>query len=173
MLSTIADNFEQCLWTIFLASLMGISMIHASLEELRKKINEEESRKNTTVPDISETKFVNVIRRALTYSGWRKSLLERNMKIHCLAAPSVVLTGLLIGISPGRWILTLIIIGEIIAGESINTVIEDIADRTTRKEDIKIKISKDIAAGAVLVQALVAIHIARSFFLPKIIVALS
>lgn len=145
---------------IIWAALIGISMIRISIRELQKKTK-------------SEITLEAIVRRALTYSGWRKSLLERNMKIHCLAAPSVILTGLLIGISSGPWILTLIIIGEIITGESINTVIEDITDRTTRKEDEKIKTSKDIAAGAVLVQALVAIYMARSFFLPKIIIALS
>lgn len=166
------SNFEKCLGMIIWGALIGISMIRISIRELQKKMKEEKALGNVSIPEESEATFANIVKTALTYSGWRKSLLERNMKIHCLAAPSVILAGLLIGINFGQWILTLIIIGEIIAGESMNTVIEDIADRTTRKEDEKIKISKDIAAGAVLLQAFIALYIAYSFFLPKVLIAL-
>lgn len=127
---------------------------------------------NSSVPEISEAALTNIVKTALTYSGWRRSFSERNMKIHCSAALSVISTGLLIEISLSQWLLALTIICEIIAGESVNTAIEDIADRTTQEEDEKIKISKDIAAGAVLLQAFVAIYIAHAIFLPKIIMAL-
>lgn len=165
-------NFERCLGIVIWAALISISMIHTSIKELRVKINEEKVTGNTLIPKESEVTFKNIAGKALTYSGWRKSLHERNMKIHCLAALSVIFAGLLIEINPNQWILTLIIISEIITEESINTEIEDIADRTTRKKDARIKKAKDIAAGAVLLQTLVALYIAYSFFLPKIIMAL-
>jgi diacylglycerol kinase len=171
-LSTTTDNFERCLWTTVLASSIGISMIRISLAELRKKIDEESIYSDGIIPNEIEASLPNVLSKALTYAGWRKSLRERNMKIDSLAAPIVILAGLALGIGSGAWILTLLIIGEIIGGESINTVLEDIADRTTRREDLKIKVSKDLAAGAVLIQAFAALCIAHSFFLPKIMALL-
>jgi len=72
-----------------------------------------------------------------------------------------VLVGLsfsLLGIATGRWITAmanLILMGIVISLEMINTVVETLCDLVHPDYHPKVKIIKDMAAGAVLIVALV------------------
>lgn len=94
---------------------------------------------------------------------------ERNMKIHFGMMILVIIAGFLFQINRYEWIACLFCFGLVISLELVNTAIEETANTIDKKYDASIKIIKDIAAGAVLVAAIIAAIIGLLIFLPKIL----
>jgi diacylglycerol kinase (ATP) len=94
---------------------------------------------------------------------------ERNARIHLFVACCVIIAGSCFHLSGMEWALVAIVIGGVFAAEIINTSIETLADVVSPSYHKQIKAVKDLAAGAVLVMAIVAIVIGLLIFLPKII----
>lgn len=93
---------------------------------------------------------------------------ERNAKIHLLATVIVISAGIYFALSSVEWALILLAIGLVFAVEGINTAIEHIADYICPEKDQRIGKIKDIAAGSVLITAIIALGIAILIFFPKI-----
>lgn len=91
---------------------------------------------------------------------------ERNMKIHIAVSVFVIALGIHVGLSAVHWAFVVIAIGLVMVAETVNTAIEKICDLISIKHNQKIKEVKDIAAGAVLIAAIVAVLIACCVFLP-------
>ncbi|MEK6795290.1 MAG: diacylglycerol kinase family protein [Spirochaetota bacterium] len=81
---------------------------------------------------------------------------ERNVRIHCGIAVLAVILGFVLGISLIEWALIIFAIGLVLSAELINTAVEHLADRVSRKHDLMIAKAKDTAAGGVLIAALAA-----------------
>ena len=94
---------------------------------------------------------------------------ERNMKIHASFVILVSLAGLLLKISLVEWLCCLFCFALVISMELMNTAIENFVDFVEPKYNEKVGKVKDIAAGAVLINALFSIIIGLIIFLPKII----
>ncbi|WP_461812125.1 diacylglycerol kinase family protein [Faecalimonas sp.] len=94
---------------------------------------------------------------------------ERNMKIHCLAMLCVVVLGFLVKISMLEWCLCLILFGLILSLELVNTAIEAVVDLVTEERKPLAKLSKDVAAGAVLIASIMAAGVGIIIFFPKIL----
>ena len=94
---------------------------------------------------------------------------ERNFRIHSLAAACVLLLGLILNINSGQWLAIALCIGLVMAAELFNTAIERLADILCPEYDPAIGIVKDIAAGAVLVAAAIALAVGTIIFIPAII----
>ena len=94
---------------------------------------------------------------------------ERNMKIHFTIMILVVLLGIILNISMWEWITCFILFGLVISLEMVNTAIEIVVDMVSPEYNLKAGHVKDIAAGAVLVNAIVAFIVGLLIFLPKII----
>lgn len=94
---------------------------------------------------------------------------ERNMKIHCLAMLCVVVLGFWVKISVMEWCLCLILFGLILSLELVNTAIEAVVDLVTEERKPLAKLSKDVAAGAVLIAAIMAAGVGIIIFVPKIL----
>lgn len=94
---------------------------------------------------------------------------ERNMKIHFTMMILVVLFGIILNISMWEWITCFILFGLVISLEMVNTAIEIVVDLVSPTFNERAGRAKDIAAGAVLVNAIVAFIIGLIIFLPKII----
>lgn len=94
---------------------------------------------------------------------------ERNMKIHFTMMFLVIIAGMLFNISMWEWITCFILFGLVISLEMVNTAIEIVVDIVSPKYDIRAGRAKDIAAGAVLVNAIVAAIVGLLIFLPKVI----
>lgn len=94
---------------------------------------------------------------------------ERNMKIHFGMMIMVIIAGFLFQINRYEWFACLFCFGLVISLELVNTAIEETANTIDKKYDASIKIIKDIAAGAVLVAAIIAAIIGLLIFLPKIL----
>lgn len=98
--------------------------------------------------------------------------MERNMKIHVCFTIAVIIAGFVFKIDLQQWMICLLCIGIVISLEMVNTAIEQIANTIDKKYDDKIKIIKDVAAGAVLVSAIISAIIGLMIFLPKLLALL-
>ena len=94
---------------------------------------------------------------------------EPNMKIHVVVAILVVIMAFILKVSIIEWIILVLLIGAVLAAETINTTIENLVDMYTKEYDEKAKIVKDTAAGTVLILAITSSIIGLIIFIPKII----
>jgi len=104
------------------------------------------------------------------FEGLKKFFLsEHNTWIHSLAAILVIIISFLLKISWSDWIGVLFAIGLVLSAEAFNTCMEKMMDRLLPQEDETVKYVKDLAAGAVLITAVIAALIGLIIFIPKII----
>lgn len=94
---------------------------------------------------------------------------ERNMKIHYLAAVIVICCGFYFPITKIEWIVLLIVIGIVMSLEMVNTAVEKTVDLATADIHPFAKVAKDVAAGAVLLFAIIAVIIGAIIFLPYVV----
>ena len=94
---------------------------------------------------------------------------EHNAWIHLLATVVAVTTGFLLSIQPMEWVAIVFAIGLVWVTEMLNTCLERTMDLISLEKNEKIKIVKDIAAGAVLIASIIALVIAFFVFLPYLI----
>ena len=93
----------------------------------------------------------------------------RNMRIHGITALLVIAAGLWFGITRSEWLVILIFIAVVWSLEMINTAIEDLANVVRDTNHLNYEATKkarDLAAGAVLVTAIIAAISAVIIFLP-------
>ncbi|MBR4638498.1 MAG: diacylglycerol kinase family protein [Bacteroidales bacterium] len=94
---------------------------------------------------------------------------EHNSRIHLFATVCVIVAGVLLKLSILEWVAVAFAVGLVFSGEIFNSAIEDLADVVCLERDERIKKVKDLAAAAVLVNALTAAVIGLLVFVPKII----
>ena len=86
-------------------------------------------------------------------------LNENNMKYHILAAIIVVMLGIWLKFNSIEWIIIVFCIGLVWAAEIFNTAIEKLVDLVSPEQNPNAGLVKDIASGAVLVTAMMALVI--------------
>ena len=74
---------------------------------------------------------------------------EDSIKVQSLFFLLFILLGYYFEITKNEWIIHIILIGFILTAEALNTVAEKICDFINPKYDDRIKLIKDISAGAV------------------------
>lgn len=117
---------------------------------------------------MKNKKLINSFKYA--FKGIGSSLKsERNMKIHFAMMVLVIIAGIFLNISIWEWITCFILFGLVISLEMVNTAIEIVVDMVSPEYNLKAGHVKDIAAGAVLVNAIAAFIVGLLIFLPKII----
>jgi diacylglycerol kinase len=84
---------------------------------------------------------------------------QRHMQIHVIAAVIVIALGSFLSLEAIDWCLLAIAIGMVVSAELVNTAIEQAVDLASPERHPLAKSAKDVAAGAVLAAALVAIAI--------------
>ena len=92
---------------------------------------------------------------------------EPNMKIHIFVAMLVILCGFVFKINITEWILCLLCIGLVFSAEMLNTAIENVVDLASPEHHELAGKAKDIAAGAVLICAIISVVIGLLIFVPK------
>ncbi|MBP6731317.1 MAG: diacylglycerol kinase family protein [Chitinophagales bacterium] len=97
---------------------------------------------------------------------------QQNMRIHAVAVLVVTVVGLFLGLTAVEWSLIALSIGGVMAAEMMNTAIEALVDLVSPQFDERAGKIKDIAAGAVLLTAIVAAVVAVYIFGNKIFNAL-
>lgn len=91
---------------------------------------------------------------------------EPNMRIHVVAGVVAAIFGLLLHIDATDWRWLILAIGLVLAAEAMNTAVEQACNAVSRTHNPSIKAAKDVAAGAVLITAVVAALIGASVFSP-------
>ncbi len=113
-------------------------------------------------------KLIQSFRYALT--GVRTCFAEeRNFKIHTFAAIFVIGAGLFFRLSVSQIAVVLLSIALVMGAEIFNTAIENILDLVCHEYNEKVKKTKDIAAGAVLICAIIAAVIGVMIYLPPLL----
>jgi diacylglycerol kinase (ATP) len=92
---------------------------------------------------------------------------EANMKIHITIAVLVIICGFVFSISLTEWMFCLLCIGLVFGAEMMNTAIENVVDLASPKLHPLAGRAKDIAAGAVLICAIISVIIGLLIFVPK------
>lgn len=93
---------------------------------------------------------------------------QRNAKIQIVVGITAITLGFIVSISLYQWLLVLFCIGLVISLEMINSAIEVFCDMVTTDFHPKIKIIKDVAAGAVLFASLASLVIGLIIFIPAL-----
>ena len=94
---------------------------------------------------------------------------ERNGKIQTVFGITAIVLGFTVSLSSFQWLLVLFCIGLVISLEMINSAIEKYCDLVTTDFHPRIKVIKDVAAGAVLVASLMSLVIGLIIFIPALV----
>ena len=86
------------------------------------------------------------------------------MRIHMAAALYVLIFARFFAFSRAEYAVLLLTIGGVFSAETFNTSLELLANRVSKKKDPFIRASKDSAAGAVLILAVIAVFIGLFLF---------
>ena len=79
------------------------------------------------------------------------------MRIHLSVAVAVIALGIYLGLNWTQWAVLALTIGAVMIAEMFNTVAEAALDAATPYYHPLVKVAKDVAAGAVLLTALIAV----------------
>lgn len=93
---------------------------------------------------------------------------EANFQIHIAAAAAAIFLGFYLGISRTEWCLVLLCFAAVLSAEALNSAVEKLTDLVSPGRRPEAGAVKDIAAGAVLLSAVMAAVIGGLIFFPKI-----
>jgi diacylglycerol kinase (ATP) len=93
---------------------------------------------------------------------------ELNMRIHLVVAVLVIISGVAFMISLTEWFLCLLCFGLVISMEMMNTAIEKLVDLVSPNHHPIAGKVKDVAAGAVLICAIISAIVGLLIFGPKV-----
>lgn len=94
---------------------------------------------------------------------------EQNLLVHTIAAILVLVLGILLKLSYLEFAIVFLVIGLVITAEMVNTSIEYAIDMAMPSIHPLAKVAKDVASGAVLFSAIIAIIVGCFIYIPKII----
>ena len=92
---------------------------------------------------------------------------EKHLRFHIVAALFVIVGAWLTGFSLLEWAIICLVIFGVLALELVNAAIERTVDLVTEEWQPLAKQAKDLAAGAVLVYAVLSLIIGALLFFPK------
>jgi diacylglycerol kinase len=90
---------------------------------------------------------------------WYALRTQRNMPVHTTIALIVIIAGILLHLSPVEFALIFVAITGVFIAEMFNTVMELCIDLASPQYHDLAKIAKDVAAGAVLANAILSVII--------------
>jgi diacylglycerol kinase len=88
---------------------------------------------------------------------WYALYTQPNMRIHLSVAVAVIALGVYLSLDWTQWAVLTLTIGAVLVAEMFNTVAEAALDAATPYYHPLVKVAKDVAAGAVLLTALIAV----------------
>lgn len=99
---------------------------------------------------------------------WHVLRHEHNFRIHIIAALTVMVAGFYFDITRAEWLIIILCITGVMAGEIFNTAIERLADIVHPERHPQIGLIKDMAAAAVWILAAGAAITGLIIFIPYI-----
>ncbi|HEX8597227.1 MAG TPA: diacylglycerol kinase family protein [Chloroflexia bacterium] len=97
---------------------------------------------------------------------------QRNFRIHIAIALVMALVGWLLGLTLTEWAVLGVMVIVVLAAEMTNTMVEALVDLVSPGYHPLAKVSKDVAAGVVLLTAIGAVVVGLLVFGPKLLAAL-
>jgi diacylglycerol kinase len=124
---------------------------------------------------LKEKKRFSIVDRIKSSThAWRGIVIlfksSHNAVGHIFFGLLAIYLGFILHISSTEWILLILTIGLVIIAEAINTAIEIDIDLTSPDYHPYARDTKDVAAGAVAISAVIACIVGMIIFLPKILV---
>ena len=113
--------------------------------------------------------------RSFQHAGvgiWTMLRSQHNAWIHAVASVLVCVTGCWARLSPSEWCVVVLAIVAVWTAEALNTAFEFLADVASPEFHPLVKMSKDVAAGAVLISAIGAVIISAIVFGPRLLACL-
>jgi len=99
------------------------------------------------------------------FNGLKVLLLTQpHAKLHALASIAVLILGKIFHLRRWEWVAILVCIGMVWMAEALNTAIEFLADEVSLEKRDRIGKAKDVAAGGVLITALISVAVAVLVF---------
>src|SRR5262249_29341987 len=108
---------------------------------------------------------------SFVYAGrglWHALRTQRNMRVHVGLALLAVALGVALSISPVEFAMVFVAITGVLLAEMFNTIAEACVDLATQDYHPLARTAKDVAAGAVLLSAILAVVIALFVYLPHL-----
>ncbi len=93
---------------------------------------------------------------------------QHNAWVHLCATIVAVFLGFYLNISSMEWIAIIFAIGFVLVAETFNTAMEIDIDLTSPTYHPYARDTKDVAAGAVLISAIIAVIVGILIFVPKL-----
>lgn len=121
---------------------------------------------------MSKFKQQNIARTFLNAQKGMRLVLksESNIRFHILAAVFILLAGIILDFSATKLCVLLLTISAVICSEMLNSAVEFTLDAVFHNKYSKlVGMAKDIAAGAVLFNSVIAVIIGGILFIPPII----
>ena len=97
---------------------------------------------------------------------------QRNFRIHIALAVVMALAGWLLGLGITEWAVFGVMVTVVLAAEMTNTMVEALVDLVSPGYHPLAKVSKDVAAGVVLLTAIGAVVVGLLVFGPRLLAAL-
>ena len=122
------------------------------------------------------SKFIKSRLKSFQYAfdGFRYVLrTQHNIWLHTAISVAVLLVGLWLRLARYDWVIIIITMALVWSAEFFNTAIEAVVDLVTEEQHPLAKISKDVAAAAVLITALAAVLVGLLILGPPLSVKLN
>ena len=94
---------------------------------------------------------------------------QRNARIHLGVTLAIVLLGWWLRLTYTEWAIIALTVAVVLVAEMLNTAIEATIDLTTKRYHPLAKVAKDVAAGAVLTAAIIAVIVGLLILGPHLI----
>lgn len=94
---------------------------------------------------------------------------QKHFRFHLLATILVLLAAAWLGLERWEWAILLLTISSVLAAEAINTAVEIVVDLAEPNFNPLAGLAKDVAAGAVLITAIIAIAVGIVIFGPYLL----
>jgi diacylglycerol kinase len=94
---------------------------------------------------------------------------HRSFLIQTLAGIGAVVLGMYFDIARMEWLVLIVSIGGVLTAELFNTAVESSLDYMEKKHNLNVRIAKDVAAGGVLITALVSLAVGVLIFGPYLV----
>ncbi|MFN4264181.1 MAG: diacylglycerol kinase [Aquabacterium sp.] len=98
-------------------------------------------------------------------AAWRQ---EQSLRTHAVATVCVLAVAAWVGAPALWWAVLCLTIGLVVAAELLNTAVEALADHLHPERHPAIKLTKDVAAGAVLVASITALAVGMAFVVDQV-----
>jgi undecaprenol kinase/diacylglycerol kinase (ATP) len=85
-----------------------------------------------------------------------------------ILAMLAMIAGFVLKLNIAEWIAVILCMGLVLSTEILNTCVEKVCDLYCKEEDERIKVIKDLAAGAVLVSAICALITAALILISRL-----